>query len=86
MRAEQRAGIAAVGEQEQQTSVTTELLDAQDQIPEMENLFGEATVKAVIKKANPPSAAGTSGLYASYLQATLCDELVEDLVELATLV
>ena len=38
--------------------MTYELLDAQGQIPEMENLFEEATVKAVIKKANPQSAAG----------------------------
>ena len=51
--AERRAGITAVGEQEQQPNVTSEPLDAQGQIPEMENLFEEATVKAVIKKANP---------------------------------
>ena len=51
-RAEQRTGITAVGEQEQQPNVTTELLDAQDQIVEMENLFKEATVKAVIKTTN----------------------------------
>ena len=54
-RAEQRAGITAVGEQEQQPNVTTERLDAQGQVPEMENLSEEATVKAVIKKANPQS-------------------------------
>ena len=48
--AERRAGITAVGEQEQQPNVTSEPLDAQDQIPEMKNLFEEATVKAVIKK------------------------------------
>ena len=42
--------------------MTSEPLDAQGQIPEMENLFEEATVKAVIKKANPQSAAGPSGL------------------------
>ena len=58
--AEQRAGITAVGEQEQQSNVTSEPLDAQGQIPEVENLFEEATVKAVIKKANPRSAAGPS--------------------------
>ena len=66
--------------------MTTELFDAQGQIPEMENLFEEATVKAVIKKANPQSAAGPSGLRYSHLQAALCDELVEDLAAFATLV
>ena len=35
-RAEQRAGIEAVGELEQQPNVTSELLGAQGQIPEME--------------------------------------------------
>ena len=48
-KAERRAGITAVREQEQQPNVTSEPLDAQGQIPEMENLFEEATVKAVIK-------------------------------------
>ena len=84
--AEQRAGIAAAGEQEQQLNAASELLDAQGQIPEMENLFEEATVKAVIKKANPQSAAGPSGLRYSHLQAALCDELMEDLAAFATLV
>ena len=84
--AEQRAGITAVGEQEQQPNVTCELLDAQGQIPEVENLFDEATVRAVIKKANPQSLAGPSGLRCSHLQAALCDELVEDLAAFATLV
>ena len=84
--AERRAGITAVGEQEQQPNVTSEPLDTQGQIPEMENLFEEATVKAVIKKANPQSAAGPSGLRYSHLQAALCDELVEDLAAFATLV
>ena len=65
--------------------MTSELLDAQGQIPEMENLFEEATVKAVINKADPQSAAGPSGLRYSHLQATLCDELVEDLAAFATL-
>ena len=82
---EQRAGITRVGEQEQQPNVTSELLDAQGQIPEMENLFEEATVKAVINKANPKSAAGPSGLRYSHLKATPCDELVEDLAAFATL-
>ena len=95
--AERRAGITAVGGQEQQPNVTSEPLAAQpnvtseplapqDQIQEMENLFEEATVKAVIKKANPQSAAGPSGLRYSHLQAALYDELVEDLAALATLV
>ena len=85
--AERRTFItAAVEEQEQQPNVTSEPLDAQGQIPEMENLFKEATVKAVIKKANPQSAAGPSGLRYIHLQAALCDELVEDLAACATLV
>ena len=86
VQAEQRAGITAVGEQEQQPNVTSELLDAQCQILEMENLFEKATVKAVIIKANPQSAAGPSGLRYSHLQTALCDELVEDLAAFATLV
>ena len=84
--AERRAGITAVGGQEQQPNVTSEPLAAQDQIPEMEDLFEEATVKAVTKKANPRSAAGPSGRRYSHLQAALCDELVEDLAAFATLV
>ena len=83
--AERRAGITAIGGQEQQPNVTSEPLAAQGQIPEMENLFEEATVKAVIKKANPQSAAGPSGLRYSHLQAALCNELVEDLAAFATL-
>ena len=66
--------------------MTSELLDAQDRIPEMENLFEEATVKAVITKTSPQSAAGPSELLCSHLQAALCDELVEDLAAFATLV
>ena len=66
--------------------MTSETLVAQGQIPEMENLFKEATAKAVIKKVNPQSAAGSSGLRYSPLQAALCDELVEDLAAFATLV
>ena len=62
------------------------LLDAQGPILEIENLFEEATVKAVLKKANPQSSAGPSGLRYSHLQAALCDELVEDLAAFATLV
>ena len=84
--AEQRAGITAVGEREQQPNVTSELLYTQGQIPEMENRFEEATVKASIKEANPHSAAGPSGLRYSHLQAALCDGLVEDLAAFATLV
>ena len=52
----------------------------------MEHRFDEATIKAIIKKANPPSAAGPSGLRYSHLQAALCDELVEQITEFATLV
>ena len=66
--------------------MTSELLDAQGQTPEMENLFEEGLVKAVIKTANQQSAAGPSGLRYSHLQAALCDELVEDLAAFATLV
>ena len=86
VQAERRAGITAVSGHEQQPNVTSEPLVAQGQIPEMENLFEEATVKAVIKKANPQSAAGPSGLRYSHLQAALCDELVEYLAAFATLV
>ena len=42
-------------------------------------------MKGVIKKANPQSAAGPSGLRYSHLQAALCDELIEGLAEFATL-
>ena len=84
--AERRAGITAVGGQEQQPNVTSEPVVAQGQIPEMEELFEEATVKAVIRTANPQIAAGPSGLRYSHLQAALCDELVEDLAAFATLV
>ena len=61
-RAEQRAGIITVGVQEQQSNVTTEPLNAQGEIPGMKNLFEEASGKPVIKKANPQSATGPSGL------------------------
>ena len=77
-RAEQRTGITAFGEQEQQPNVVNGLLDAQ-------NLFEEVTVKTVIKKVNPQSAEGPSGLRYSHLQAALCDELVEDFAAFATL-
>ena len=66
--------------------MTSELLNAQGEIPEMGNLFEKATVKAFIKKTNPQSAAGPSGLRYSHLQAALCDELVEDLAAFGTLV
>ena len=84
--AEQRAGITVVGEQEQQPNVTTKLLNAQGQIPEMDNLFKEATVKAVITNVNPQNAAGPSELRYSHLRAALCDELVEDLAAFVGLV
>ena len=83
---ERCAGIAAVSEQEQQPNVISEPLDAQGQIPKMENLFEEATVKAVIKKSTPQGAAGPSGLRYSHLQPALCDELVEDLAAFAMFV
>ena len=51
----------------------------------MEHLFDEATIKTIIKKANPQSAAG-SGLRYSHLHAALCDELVEEIAEFAMLV
>ena len=60
--------------------MTSEPLDAQGQIPEVENpIEEEATVKTVTKKANPQSAAGPSGLRYCRLKAALCDEVVEDL-------
>ena len=85
VQAEQRAGITAVGEQEQQLNVTSELLlDAEGQIPEMENLFEEATVIGIIKKGNSQSAAGPSELRFRHLQAALCDELVGGLAAFVT--
>ena len=48
--------------------------------------FDEATLKAIIKKANPQSAAGPPGLRYSHLQAALCDDPVEEIAEFATLV
>ena len=66
--------------------MASEPLDAQGQIPEMENLFEEATVKAAIKKVNQQNAAGPSGLRYSHLQTALCDELVEGPAAFATLV
>ena len=65
--------------------MTSEPLDAQGQIPEMENLFEEATMKASIKKANPQSVAGLSGRRCSHTQTALYDELVEVLAAFATL-
>ena len=52
----------------------------------MENLLEEATIKAVIKKPNPQSAAGPSGLHYSHLQTALCNKLVEVLAAFATLI
>ena len=52
-RSEQRTGITVVCEQEQQSNVRPGSFDAQGQIPEMENLFDEAAVKLVVKKASP---------------------------------
>ena len=75
---EQRARTIAAVEQKHQLNVTIELLDVPGYIPEIEKLFGEATVKAVMKKSNPQNAAGSSGLRYSHL--------VEDLAAFATLV
>ena len=66
--------------------MTTKVLDTQGQIPEMENLFKEATVNTPIKEVDPQRGAGRSGLRYSHLQAALCDGLVEDLAAFATLV
>ena len=63
--------------------MASELLNAQGQILEIENLIEKAKVKAVIKSASPQSA---SGLRYSHLQALLCNELVEDLAAFAGLV
>ena len=49
-------------------------------------MFGEATVKPVINKTNPQSAAGPSGLRYNLLQATLYDELAEGLALLPTFI
>ena len=43
-------------------------------------------MKAFIKKASPQIAAGSSGERYSHLQATLCDELVEDHAAFTTLI
>ena len=66
--------------------MTTELLGAPGQTPEMGNLFEEVTVNAVIKEANPQSAAGPSGLRYSHMHAAMCDELVEYLAAFPTLI
>ena len=58
----------------------------QGHIQEVEHLFDEATLKATIKKVNPLSVAGPSGLRYSHLQVALCDGLVEEIAEFATLV
>ena len=51
--------------------MASELLDAQGQILEIENLIEIAKVKAVIKLSSPQSAADPSGLRHSHLQALL---------------
>ena len=72
---------------EAQSDGINELLGGvQGHIQEVEHLFDEATVKAIINKANPQSAAGPSGLRYSHLEAALCDELVKEIAEFATLV
>ena len=49
-RAEQHAEITAVGEQQEQPNVTTEPLDVQGHIPEMDDLCKEAAAKDVTMK------------------------------------
>ena len=86
VQAEQRAGTPTV-DKEAQADVTNEPLGhVQGHNPEVEHLFDEATLKAIIKKANPQSAAGPSRLRYSHLLAALGDELVEEIAELPTLV
>ena len=85
-RGEQYAVITTVRQQEQPSNVTNETLDVKYQIPEIINFFEEATVKVIMKKINPLSAAGTSRLRYNLLQAVLCDELFEDLTAFATLI
>ena len=77
---ERRAGITAVGEQEQQPNVTSEPLDAQGQIPVMKKGgHGKSC-----HQESQPTKRGRSVW--TTLQAALCDELVEDLAAFATLV
>ena len=74
-------------DEEAQSDGTNEPLGhEQGHIQEVEHLFDEATLKAIIKKANPQSAAGPSGLRYNHLQAALCNKLVEEIAEFATLV
>ena len=40
-------------------------------------------MKALIKRVNPQTAAGPSGLRYSHLQAALCDDVVEEMAEFA---
>ena len=69
-------------EQAQPDETNEPLGHVQGHIQEVEHLFDEAT----LKKANPQSAAGPSGLRYSHLQAAPCDELVEEIAEFAALV
>ena len=48
--------------------------------------FNADAIRAAIRKANPQSAPGPSGLRYCHLQDALCDDLVEDLAEFARLV
>ena len=55
--------------------MTSELLDAQGLMSEINNLF---------KECQPQRVACPSGLRCSHLQAVLCDQLVEDLAASTT--
>ena len=74
--AEQRAGTTTMDEEAQPDGTNEPLGHVQGHIQEVEHLFDEAKLKAIIKKADPQSAAGPSGLRYSHLQAALCDEQV----------
>ena len=68
-------------DEEAQPDGTNEPLGhVQGHIQEVEHLFDEATLKAIIEKADPQSAAGPSGLRYSH------HALVEEIAEFATLV
>ena len=75
-----------MGEEAQPDETSEPLGLVQGHIQEVEHLFDEATIKAIIKETNPRSAAGPQGLRYSHLQATLCDELVEEITEFVALV
>ena len=84
--AEQPTGTTTMDREAQPDETSEPLGHVQGRIQEVEYLFDEATVEAIIEKANPQSAAGPSGLRCSHLQAAQCNELVEEIAEFATLV